>query len=127
MRSAAVDPRAPQTLYAAHAAGEVLKSLDSGASFAPAGALPPGVVPSGLAVDPGAPGVVYAGTSAGVFRSGDGGASWQRFGAGLDLFSVLALTFDPRSPATLYASTLGGGAFALDLAAAVASRAAPAP
>lgn len=114
----AIDPRAPRTLYAAHAAGEVLKSLDGGASFAPAGALPPGVVPIALAVDPGAPGAVYAGTSAGVFRSADGGATWQRFGAGLDLVRVLALTLDPRSPATLYASTLGGGAFALDLAAA---------
>ena len=109
----AIDPHAPQTLYAAHAAGEVLKSLDAGASFAPAGALPSGVVPIALALDPGAPGIVYAGTSAGVFRSGDAGATWQRFGSGLDLLRVLALTLDPRPPATLYAATLGGGAFAL--------------
>ena len=46
---------------------------------------------------------------------------------GLDLFRLLSLTPDPRSPTTLYAFILGDGAFALDLAAACASRAAPAP
>ena len=121
----AIDPRAPRTLYAAHVGGEVLRSPDAGDSFAPAGALPPRVVPIALAVEPSglfpgaAAGAVYAGTSAGVFRSGDGGGTWQRLGAGLDLFRVLGLTINP--PATLYASTLGGGVFALDLAAAAAA------
>ena len=39
---------------------------------------PPGAKVNALAIDPNRPHVLYAGTSAGLFRSGDGGDSWQK-------------------------------------------------
>jgi photosystem II stability/assembly factor-like uncharacterized protein len=84
----ALDPAAPQTLYAAGSAGQVLKSVNAGAAFAAAGALPAGVTPISLAIDPNGSHAVYAGTSSGVFLSKDGGVTWQRFETGLDPFTV---------------------------------------
>ncbi len=48
--------------------------------------------------------------SQGVFRSSDGGATWQATpGAGLDRVSVLALAIHPSNPNLVYAATGGKG------------------
>lgn len=47
----------------------------------------------------------------GIFRSRDGGASWQAAHAGITYPSVEELVQDPRRPGTLYAATYGGGVF----------------
>jgi photosystem II stability/assembly factor-like uncharacterized protein len=59
----------------------------------------------GLSVDPQNPGVIYGGTRVGVFKSKDGGASWNN--AGLNGFSVGTLIIDPQKSTTLYALTSG--------------------
>jgi photosystem II stability/assembly factor-like uncharacterized protein len=60
-----------------------------------------------LAVDPFDPRTVYAATFAGVFKSSDGGTTWQRLsGPGLPEF-VKALAFHPTTPTTLYAAGCG--------------------
>ena len=48
-----------------------------------------------------------------VFKSADGGASWQPADSGLpdDAF-VTAIAIDPVHPTTLYAATAGRGVFA---------------
>ncbi len=58
-----------------------------------------------LAVDPQDPGIIYAGTGVGVFKSKDGGASWNN--AGLNGFGVSALIIDPQTPTILYARAAG--------------------
>src|SRR3989449_3553889 len=63
---------------------------------------------SALAIDPLTPTTLYAGTSGGVFKSTDGGASWSASG----LINVSALAIDPLTPTTLYAGTsVFGGVF----------------
>jgi photosystem II stability/assembly factor-like uncharacterized protein len=80
----------------------------------------PGAMPVNvLAIDPLAPGTLYAGTGfcrdsgcpgRGVFKSTDGGGSWRDVNAGLlDGAGVLALVIDPTTPSTLYASTSRAG------------------
>jgi photosystem II stability/assembly factor-like uncharacterized protein len=67
-----------------------------------------------LVVAPSDPRVLYAGTrGAGVFRSTDGGRSWERrnghgTGALLDL-DILAVAVDPSDPDRVYAGTLRRG------------------
>jgi photosystem II stability/assembly factor-like uncharacterized protein len=61
-----------------------------------------------LAIDPAVSSTVYAGTSAGVFRTTTGGASWSRASAGLTNFDVRTLAIDPVIPAIVYAGTAGG-------------------
>src|SRR2546427_5845569 len=67
---------------------------------------------SALAVDPQTPTTLYAGTtSAGVFKSIDGGTHWRAVNAGLGATSVRALAIDPQASTALYAATCGGGVF----------------
>src|SRR2546430_5114528 len=67
---------------------------------------------SALAVDPQTPTSLYAGTtSAGVFKSIDGGTHWRAVNAGLGATSVRALAIDPQTPTALYAAFWGGGVF----------------
>jgi photosystem II stability/assembly factor-like uncharacterized protein len=77
--SIAQDQRQPDTFYAANGR-EVLKSTDGGKHWRPVGGgLPIGVY--AVAVSPSDPRLVYAGvldgTTARVYRSEDGGATWQ--------------------------------------------------
>ena len=55
-----------------------------------------------ILIDPQSPGIFYATTSAGLFRSKDGGASWNN--VGLNGFAVYGLTIDPQQPDTLFAA-----------------------
>ena len=67
---------------------------------------------SALAVDPQTPTTLYAGTtSAGVFKSTDGGTHWRAVNAGLGATTVRALAIDPQTPTTLYAATWDRGIF----------------
>ena len=64
-----------------------------------------------VAVDPQTSTTLYGGNDQGVFKSTDGGASWNAVNTGLTNLQVLALAIDPQAPSTLYAGTNGGGVF----------------
>ena len=73
---------------------------------------PPDVSILSLAVDPLAPGTVYAGSNGdGIFRSVDGGASWAAINAGLTNPIVAAIAVHPFGTGIVYAGTTGGGVF----------------
>lgn len=118
-------------------AGGIYKSTDGGRSWrAVNNGLPPNLQVKALAVDPTNAEVVYFShatlsqgfLNTGIYRSRDGGASWQ---AAEPVGAVSALAIDPQQPTTIYAvggygvakSTDGGaswqgsGSFALSVAA----------
>jgi hypothetical protein len=108
------DPLSPGTLYAGGwtsacspapcARGALYRSPDRGDSWSEVDSGLSGSVGS-LVIDPIRPRGLYAGTSDGVFRSNDGGASWQPSSSGLERCStvVTALAIDPRDPFVLFA------------------------
>jgi photosystem II stability/assembly factor-like uncharacterized protein len=105
----AVDPSRHGTLYLA--SGGVQKSTDGGAHWTDLGLKAYGIV--AVAVDPARPSRLYAASSVnGVFRSADGGASWQPARQPLPAGSashVTALAV-PRTGGIVYAGT-GAGAY----------------
>src|SRR5512135_3396669 len=59
-----------------------------------------------LAIDPSNPQTVYAGSyGSGVFKSLDGGTTWQAASQGLTNLYIYSLAIDPTHPATVYAGT----------------------
>jgi uncharacterized repeat protein (TIGR01451 family) len=87
----------------------VYKSDDAGASWRArrGGLLEPNI--AALTVDPTNSGILYAAGQFGVFKSLDGGASWNPTGLHSSAESILAtsVVVDPSTPATIYASTFG--------------------
>src|SRR5713101_259555 len=68
-----------------------------------------GVMIPALAIDPLTPTTLYAGTyGGGVFKSTDGGVSWNASGL---TRGVLSLAIDPLTPTSLYAGDDAGGVF----------------
>jgi len=61
-----------------------------------------------IVMDPKDPDVVYIGTAnAGIYKSIDGGFSWQPRQNGLEQASITSLLIDPQKPQILYAGTKG--------------------
>ena len=63
-----------------------------------------------LAIDPQAPGTLYAGTYGGVYKSINGGTNWTPINTGLSDTRINSLAINPQAPETLYAGT-GEGVF----------------
>ena len=69
-----------------------------------------------LAVDPSNPETVYAGTGgSGVFRSLNGGASWEAIPTGLAKADVRTLAIHPSNPRVVYSGVFGSAVFAIML------------
>ena len=115
--SLAVDPRAPEIVYAARTASsdggltrsqQLFKSRNGGRTWHALGL--PAVL---VAVSPGRRATVFAITSSNwrrnrLFRSTNGGRSWEPADRGLASARFSALAFDPTSTATVYAATEDG-------------------
>jgi photosystem II stability/assembly factor-like uncharacterized protein len=113
----AVDPIAADTLYIAAATGGVWKSTDRGAQFTSIwpttnpqsmGALvitPDGTLLAGTGeANPGGGSITYGG--GGMFRSVDGGATWQRVGLGTS-GAIGRLIVDPANSQRIFAAVTG--------------------
>jgi photosystem II stability/assembly factor-like uncharacterized protein len=120
----AVDPHSPETLFAVtDGDGDRLyKSANGGRTWEPLTFSREGNRIDSLAIAPGDPQTVYVGTGAGVFKTTDGGTTWQAANGGLFANEtaytrerrmydgyVYSLVVDPRDAETVYAGTLNGG------------------
>jgi photosystem II stability/assembly factor-like uncharacterized protein len=118
--SLAIDPQAPNTVYAAclvfGSGAPLYKTTDGGASWRAASpTLPQFNDIMVLAIDPNNSNL-YAGTGGtytnfGIWKSIDGGSSWAAANSGLPagFTRTLGLAVDPEQPGTLYAVMLGPG------------------
>lgn len=117
--NAGLDPRVYQlvaagdgTLYAATRGG-IFASSDCAAWTAKSGGLPNSggrYAPTVLAVDAAQPAVLHAGLDGlGVYRSSDGGATWQAAATQPGNTGIRGLRVKPGATATVFAATLGGG------------------
>jgi photosystem II stability/assembly factor-like uncharacterized protein len=109
------DPTAPQMLYAGTFGGNYV-SPDGGEHWTPYPALP-GFM-TAFAVDP-SDGTRYAGVQGTIatgrlYKSTDGGASWQQADTGIvGLVAGRSIAVDPLHPGTLYVGTQGTSANAI--------------
>jgi len=118
------DPQNPSTIYAGADRG-VFRSTNDGNSWKAAKKGLPNQRFFALAINPQTPTTVYSGVgtlisrpgenpAGGIFRSVDGGASWQAVANYIHKaqqrrdISVRALVIDPRNPSTVFASTAYG-------------------
>ena len=69
--------------------------------------------PNVVASDPAHPNVVYTGTSGGLWRSDDAGATWNHVQNGLpdQLGSIDSIQFPPNDPGTIYLGSFSSGYF----------------
>ena len=88
------------------AIGFLFKSTDRGASWSPLGT--GGFFVTALVADPANPGVLYAGSHSGVFRSADGGSTWTAASGGLPSGADVTALVAP-APGILYAALTRGG------------------
>ncbi len=123
----AVDPLDPRVLYAGTYKGSIYKSTNAALSWAVASVgIQPEAVTYTLAVDPKTPGVVYAGTRgisndgiapwAGVlYKSADGGASWQaklqNIGGVSQQDWIYSIAINPTASNIVYAASHEHGPF----------------
>ena len=112
----AMDSKNSDVMYAGTTGG-VYKTTDGTAHW---GLVNNGLIPkekldaamalgvNSLVTDPHMPGTVYAGTTNGLFKTSDAGASWNRIEKGLADTYVSAILIDPSNPNILYAGTRKG-------------------
>ena len=107
--AAAVDPVNTAVVYVGSDSQQGLfKSIDRGKSFIHADRGLANQNVRSLAISPAAHRVIYAGTTQGLFKSGDGGAHWSPTGLAP---GVSALAVDPNDSRIVYAGVAGRGVF----------------
>ena len=110
-------PADPNTIYVGGAASGIWKSTDAGISWSPIFDNQPDYTIGSLAVAPSAPDVVWVGTGEanfrqnvdrgnGIYRSSDGGRSWQQPGL-IHSGSIAKILIHPTNPSIVYAAALG--------------------
>jgi photosystem II stability/assembly factor-like uncharacterized protein/subtilisin-like proprotein convertase family protein len=104
VQALAIDRATPTTLYAAAKWSGAYKTTDAGASWTSLSVGSDGELVWALAVDPVTSSTVYAGTSRGLYKSANGGTTWQK----VDGFDVKVLVVDPTRPSTLFAGGANG-------------------
>ncbi len=112
----AVDPRNPQTIYAATTVG-VFKTTDGAMMWEDMSEGFESDYVVSVVMDPQNSNILYAGTSGGVYRSTDGAKNWRPVNNGMIkegqiatamALGVNALAIDPRLQNTIYAGTTHG-------------------
>jgi len=103
IRALVVDAQNPSTVYAgSYYEGRVYKRTDSESGWIDVNLASTNKGAFTLAIDPLVPTTLYASSAASVFKSSDGGSSWNTAGLG---GYVYTMAIDPQISSTLYAGT----------------------
>ncbi len=88
-------------VFSGYGTPHVYESLNAGSTWTNRTANLPDIPHQAVAVDPTDADIIYVGTDLGVYRTTDGGASWQDYNAGMPPAMILDLVFkkDERLPA----------------------------
>jgi photosystem II stability/assembly factor-like uncharacterized protein len=106
----ALHPTDPMILYAGAAKG-LCKTTNGGQDDWPTYGLGT-YSPRAIVVSTSNPDLVYAGThEVGVYRSLDGGLSWEAVNEGITFREIRAMVIHPKDDQIVYAGTDGGGVF----------------
>ena len=110
MTSIAVDPFDANSVYVGTRDGGVFKTIDGGASWAPARNGLTFYPIRTLLADPNNEGTLYAGTDYdGIYKTNDGGLSWTKQSTGLDSSMIVGvLAINPTNSSILFAGLAGG-------------------
>jgi hypothetical protein len=108
VRVFAIDPSAPQTIYAGSSNG-VFKCVDGGSNWKEVNnaSLTKASI-SALAIDPSTSETVYAISAGKVFKTTDGGSNWTTVKSP---WPIEALALDPSAPQTVYGASAAGELF----------------
>ncbi len=113
----AFDPQEPNTVYAGAATGGVFKSIDRGVTWGPIFDDQAVLTVGDIAVDPVNPETIYVGTGeangghnnfagGGVYKSIDGGTTWQFMGLEATV-SIGRIRVHPTNPERVYVAAVG--------------------
>ncbi len=112
-----VMPGQPYTFYAAYASGGLWKTTNNGVTFKPLFDDMPSMIMGDIAIDPNQPETVWVGTGEpnssrssygglGIYRSNDGGGSWQHMGLA-ETDRISRVLVDPRNSDRILVAALG--------------------
>ena len=111
VRSLALIPGSPATLYAGSDSSGVYRSTDGGVSWTAKNSGLRSLFIHDLLVDVYKIQTVYAATDSGLFRTSDAGNTWARASAGLPAGAVRTLALDLAHPSTIFCGVWGWGVF----------------
>ena len=101
--------------YSGYGSSHVFKSTNAGSTWTNISANLPDIPTQSIVVDPLFPSHLYVGTDLGVYRSLDGGTSWQVFDNGMPPAMILDLAISSTNR-MLRAATFGNGVYERELA-----------
>ena len=127
VRSIAIDPGHPNTVYAAAASGGVWKTTDGGQTWNPISDFLPVLGIGSMVMDPTNANILYVGTGeyehnaislrgVGIFKTTDGGQTWNLLTAtgNSSFYYTNAIVINPQQPSHIYAGTTSGLYFSAD-------------
>ncbi len=113
------DPSHPGTMYVAFGSGNLWKTINNGLSWRPIFEEQAAQGIGDIALAPSDPNIVYVGTGeslrknrdftfsgTGVYRSGDGGESWQHIGLA-DTWHISEVVVHPEDPSIVFVAAMG--------------------
>ncbi len=118
IRAIITHPTDPNTLWIGAASGGVWKTVTGGSDWFPLMDFLPSMAVSAMAIDPGNPNILYAATGeglasglpgAGIFKSNNGGATWNQLAATTGAKYINDLAIHPTNGQILLAAVSVGG------------------
>ena len=113
----AFHPTDPNTLYVAASTGGIWKTIDNGANWINISSDMPQLGVSSLLIHPTNPNIIYVGTGdrdgadatgVGVYKTTDGGATWDAMNTGMTNATVGMMLMHPSDPNNILAATKSG-------------------